>query len=118
MQALSNSTKLEVFIAPKMTDIITFLDPNRRLSVYIGVNIHGLNCYLEIIGSPNILTTSGQLSRHFGPLFYTNNDIETLQPVIADLYVQQKTIFGFCGIIGHKADGLITDKTSHLSHNC
>ena len=33
---LSNSDKLELFIAPKMTYLITFLDNNGKYAVYIG----------------------------------------------------------------------------------
>ena len=51
----------------KMTDIITFLDKNEKKAVYTGVDIHGLYRYLEIIGSPTTLTTSGQRSNNFCP---------------------------------------------------
>ena len=46
MKALSNSDKLRVFIAPKMTDLITFLDNNGKSAVYEGENIHGIYRYL------------------------------------------------------------------------
>ena len=59
MKALPKSDKLKQCIAPNMTDLITFLDNNGKLSIYIGRNIHGLYHYLEIIGSPTTLTTSG-----------------------------------------------------------
>ena len=58
IKALSKSEKLKQFIAPKITDTITFLDNNGKYAVYIGVNIHGIYRYLEIIGSPKTLTTS------------------------------------------------------------
>ena len=64
---LSKIYKLKAFIAPKMTDFITFLDKNRKYAVYTGGNIHGLYFYLEIIETPTTLTTSGQQSHHFGP---------------------------------------------------
>ena len=48
-----------------MTDLITFLDNNKKISVYKGVNIHGLYRYLEMIGSPTTLNTPVQCSRHF-----------------------------------------------------
>ena len=57
-----------------MTDLITFLDKNGKLAVYTGGNIHGIYRYLEIIGSPTILTTSGERSNHFGPSSSSNND--------------------------------------------
>ena len=58
MKAFSNSEKLKVLIAPKMKDIITFLDNNGKYAVYKGGNIHGLYCYLDMIGAPTTLTTS------------------------------------------------------------
>ena len=60
MKELSNSDKIKAFIAPNMTDIIAVLYNNRKLAVYTGGNIHGLYRYLENIGAPNTLTTSGQ----------------------------------------------------------
>ena len=56
-KSLSKINKLKAFIAPKMTDLITFLDNNIKYVVYVGGNIHGLYCYLETIGAPNTLTT-------------------------------------------------------------
>ena len=69
INALSNSDKLRSFIAPKMTYLTTFLDNNGKYSVYTEGDIHGIYCYLEIIGSPTPLTTSGQRFHHFGPSF-------------------------------------------------
>ena len=46
MKALSKSEKTKEFIAPNMTDIITFLDNNGKSAVYIGGNIRGIYCYL------------------------------------------------------------------------
>ena len=50
-----------------MTDIIAFLDNNGKYYVYTGGNINGIYFYLEMIGYPTTLTTSGQRSHHFGP---------------------------------------------------
>ena len=73
------------------------------LYIQIG-NIHGINRYLEIIGAPTTLTTSGQQSHHFGPSSSTKNDTASIQSVITALRMRQKSICKFCGIIGHKAD--------------
>ena len=77
-EALSNSDKPKVFTAPKMTYLITFLENNGKLDVYTGGNVHGLYCYLEMIGAPTTFTTSGQRSHHFGTSYSTNNDAENL----------------------------------------
>ena len=69
MNALSKSDKLKSFIAINITDLIIFLDNKGKLDVYTGRNIHGLYTYLEMIGSPNTLTISGQLYHHFGPSY-------------------------------------------------
>ena len=79
----------------------------RKFTVYTGVNINGLCCYLEMIGDPNTLTTSGQRSCHFGPSSSINNDIETLLTVISYLCMIQKIICEFRGRIGYKADACI-----------
>ena len=73
-KTLSNSDKIRAFIAPKMTDIIKFLDNNVKSAVYTGWNINGIYCYLETIESPTKLTTSGQRSRNFSLLSSINND--------------------------------------------
>ena len=67
MKALSKSKKSKAFIAPKMTDLITFLDNNGKCAVYTGVNIHGLYCYIYMVGAPTTLTTSGQRYHDFFP---------------------------------------------------
>ena len=67
MKALTKSEKLKAFIAPKMTDLITFIDKNGKSDVYDGGYIHGIYRYLEMIGAPTTLTTSGHRSHHFGP---------------------------------------------------
>ena len=41
MKALTKSEKIRSFIAPKMTDLITFLDSNDKSAVYEGGDIHG-----------------------------------------------------------------------------
>ena len=107
MKALSKSDKIKSLIAPKMKDIITFLDNNKKLAVYTGVNIHGIYRYLETLGSPNKLTPSGQSSHQFGTSYSTNNDTATLQTVIADFCIRNKSICEFCERIVHKADACI-----------
>ena len=42
----SKSKNLKLFIAPKMTYLITFLENNAKSSVYTGDNIHGIYHYL------------------------------------------------------------------------
>ena len=42
MKALTNSDKLRAFIAPKMIDLITFLDKNGKSAVYDRGYIHGI----------------------------------------------------------------------------
>ena len=108
MKALPKSDKIKALIAPKMTDIITFLKKKGKSAIYTGGNIHGLYRYLDIIWDPTTLTTSGCCSHHFGPSSSTNNDAETIQPVIVDICVRQKTICKWCGRIGHKTDAWIT----------
>ena len=76
-----------------MIDIITFLDNNVKLSIYTGGTIDAIYRYLEIIGSPTIFTTSGQLYHHFFTSYSTNNDTATLQSVISYMGIQQKIIF-------------------------
>ena len=85
MKALSNSDKLRSSIAPKMTDLITFLHTNGKSAVYTRGDIHGIYRYLEMIVVPNTLTTSGQQSHHLSPSSYSNNDAATLQTVISAL---------------------------------
>ena len=104
MKAFSNSDKLRDFVEPKMTYPITFLDNNGKYSVYIGGDIHVIHSYLDIIGDPTTLTTSGQRSHHFSPSYSINNDASTIQTFISDLRMIQKIICEFCGIIGHKYD--------------
>ena len=107
MKALTKSEKLKAFIAPKMTDLITFIDKNGKSDVYDRGDINGIYRYLEVIGPPTTLTTSGHRSRHFGPSSSSNNDVATLQPVIAALRTRQKIICECCGRIGHKSDACI-----------
>ena len=92
MKALVKSNKLESFIATKMTDIIKLLDSNRKAAVYPGVNIHGIYCYLKIIGAPTTLTTSVHNSHHFGPSYLIKNDTSYLHPVITALRMIQKIL--------------------------
>ena len=85
MKAFSKNDKLRTFVAPKMTDIITFHDNNGKSAVYTRGNINGICRYLEMIGAPTILTNSGQSSHHFSPSYLINNDAATLRTVIAAL---------------------------------
>ena len=107
MKALTKSEKLKAFIAPKMTDLITFLDKNGKSNIYEGRDIHVIYRYLEMIGDPTTLTTSGHRSHNFGPSSSSNNDATTLQPIIAALRMRQKRICECCGIIGQKSDACI-----------
>ena len=104
MKELTKSEKLKVFISPKMTDLINFLDNNVKSAVCEGGYIHSICRYLEMIGAPTTLTTSGHHFHHFGPLSSSNNDEATLQPFIADIHMIHKRICECCGIIGHKSD--------------
>ena len=90
-----------------MTDLITFLENNGKPDVYTGGNFHVMYRYLEIIGSPTTLNTSGQRSHNFGPSDYINNYTASLQKFIESLHMRQKSIWECCRIIGHKADACI-----------
>ena len=107
MKALTKSEKLKAFIAPNMTDLITFIDKNSKSAFYDGGDIHCIYRYIEMIGAPTTLTTSGHRSHYFGPSSSSNNDAENIQPVIAALRMRQKSICECCGRIGHKADACI-----------
>ena len=93
MRALSKSNKLKAFIAPKMKNVIIFLDNNVKYAVYTGGKIHGLYCYLEMIVAPTTLTTLGQRSHNFGPSYSINNDTASLQPVITSILIIHKSIY-------------------------
>ena len=56
MKVLSNDGKLKSFIGPKIADLIIFLDNNGKSALYKEGNVHGLYCYLEMIGVPITLT--------------------------------------------------------------
>ena len=107
MTALTKSEKLRDFIAPKMTDLITFINKNSKSSDYDGGDIHGIYRYIEMIGAPTTLTTSGHRSHHFGYSSSNNNDATTLQPGIAALRMRHNSICECCGRIGYKADACI-----------
>ena len=107
MKALTKSEKLKAFISPKMTDLITFIEKNGKYAAYEGGDIHGIYRYLEMIGAPTTLTTSGHRPHHFRSLSSSNNDVTTFQPVIAALSMRQKSICERCGRIGHKDDACI-----------
>ena len=107
MKALTKSEKLKSFTATKMTDLITFIYNKVKSAVYDGGDIHGIYRYLEMIGVPTTLTTSGHRPHHFGSSSSRNNDAATLQPVIEGLRMRQKRICECCVRIGHKADACI-----------
>ena len=99
MKALTKSEKLKEFIAPKMTYLITFIDKNYKSTAYDEGYIHGIYRYLEMIGAPTTLTTSGHRSHHFSSSSSSNNDATTLQEVIEALCMRQKSICECCGTI-------------------
>ena len=68
-----------------MTDLITLIDNNGKYAFYTGENIHGIYRYLEIIGDPTTLTTSGKRSNNFGPSNSINNDTAYLHIYIIAL---------------------------------
>ena len=107
MKAFSKENKLKALISPKMTDVITFIYNNIKPSVYTGGNIHGLYCYLEMIGYPTTLNASDHLYHNFGLSYYTNYDTSNIQPVIAASCMIWKSICECRGSIGHKADDCI-----------
>ena len=76
--------------------------------------MYGLYIYLEIIGHPTTLTTSGKLSNHFFPLSSTNIDTATLQTVVEALRIRQKNIWEFYGRTGHKVDACIISGPNFL----
>ena len=114
MKALTKSEKIKAFIAPKMTYIITFLDKNGKSTVYEGGYIHGLYRYIEMIGYPTTLTTSGHGSHNFGSSLSIKSDATTLQPVIVALRMRQNSICECCERIGHKVDACIIRGTKLL----
>ena len=109
------SDQIIAFVAPKMTDLITFLNNNGKSDVYTGGDIHRIYHYLELNEYPETFTTPFQCSRHFSPLYSINNDAETIMPVISDLRMTQKIICECCGIIEHKADACIIRGPKFLS---
>ena len=78
MKSFSNIVKLKAFIATNMTYLITLLENNGKYAVYTGGNIHGIYCYLEMIGYPMTLITLGQRSHNFSPSSDINNDSATI----------------------------------------
>ena len=90
-----------------MTDIITSLDNNVKSAVYTGGQICVIYRYLEMIGAPTTLTTSGQRSHHFSSSSSSKNYAATIQPVIEALRTRQKSICECCVIIGNKSDACI-----------
>ena len=76
--------------------------------------MYGLYIYLEIIGHPTTLTTSGKLSNNFFPSSSTNIDTATLQTVVEALRIRQKNIWEFYGRTGHKVDACIISGPNFL----
>ena len=72
-----------------------------------GGGINGFCCYLDIIVSPNKLTSSIQRSQPFSNYYYNNNDKYFLQTFIEALCIRQKITCECYGRIGHKADTCI-----------
>ena len=48
MKPFPKSDKLKSFFAPKMEDIITFLENDGKSAVYTGVNVNELYYYLDM----------------------------------------------------------------------
>ena len=67
MKALTKSEKLRAFIASRMKDFINSPEKNGKHAVYTRGDIHGIYRYLDMIGSPTTLTTSGHFLHNFGP---------------------------------------------------
>ena len=85
MNSLSMSNKLKVFISPNMKYLITLIDNNIKYAIYTGGNINGIYHYLEMIGAPRTLTTSGQSSHHFGTS-YSIKMIQNLSNKLLKIY--------------------------------
>ena len=103
MEALSKRYKIKTFIAPKMKDLIKFLDNNGKYAVYTRRNINGIYCYLDMIGDPKTLTTSDQCFHHFGHSSSINNDTASIQPFISCKWMIHNSICKCCGRIGQRA---------------
>ena len=69
----TKSDKLRAFIAPKMKDLISFLNNNEKYAFYTGGDINVIYQYIDINRAPTTLTTSGQRSHHFIPSSSINN---------------------------------------------
>ena len=68
-----------------MIDLINLLDNNGKSAVYTGGYINDIYRYIEMLGSPKTLITSGQRYHNLRPSSYSKNDAATNQPVIAAL---------------------------------
>ena len=108
MKVLSKRNKIKAFISHNMTDLIIFLDNNRKSAIYTGETTTRLYKYLEMIEPTTNLTYSSLWSYHFDTSSSTIDDKSSLHPVIADLSVRHKIIWECCGRIGHKTDSCIT----------
>ena len=92
-KVFSKSDKLRYFIAPKMIDLITLLNKNVKPAVYTGEENHGIYRYLDMIGAPTTVTTSGQRYHHFSPSSSIKNDTASIQPIIEVLLIRQKSSY-------------------------
>ena len=72
IKPLSNFYGLKGFIAPKMMDIITYIENPVKDASYSRSDIHYIYHYLCMIGAPTTLDYSGQNSNSFDP--NTNSD--------------------------------------------
>ena len=97
-----------------MTYLITFLDNKGTSAVYTGEEINVIYIYLEMIGAQTTLNTLDKWYHHFSPSISIKNDTASLNPVIADLRMTQKSICRFFGIIGHKPDAWIISGNTFL----
>ena len=66
MKELSNNDNTRDSSAPNMTYLITLHDNNEKSAIYTVGDIIGIYRYLEIIGFPTTLTTSGKRSNVVG----------------------------------------------------
>ena len=65
-----------------MIYLITLIDNNRKMAIYIEGNIHGIYRYLAMTGYPTTFIPSVQQYNHFGDLYSINKYTSTPNPVI------------------------------------
>ena len=88
MISLSESDKLKEFVAPKITDLITFLDHHSKIAICTGENIHDLYNYLDMIGYSTNLNYPVQHYHPFDTSYSTNNGTASIHTVIANICVR------------------------------